>query len=265
MKHSLLSRVVPIIAVGIVGASCGESTNPAGPTQLGVTISQLSITAGANLPIQVVIQDASGTIVAGSTAPITIALGANPAGATLLGDLTVNAVDGVATFTDARITKAGLGYTIVATSSGLASATTPAFQIVHDVAAKIAFLSQPSAVPAGSAIPSVRVAVQDQFDNVASSASGGVTIALASNPGGATLSGTTVAAFSSGIATFADLSINKVAPNYTLSATSGSFAPVTSAEFAVSAGAPAKLAFEPIGASFQSMALIGNPLRVRIL
>src|SRR5687767_14798278 len=194
MKQTLLSRVALIISAGILGAGCGESTNPAGPKQLGITVSQLSVTAGANLPIQVAIQDAAGNTVAGSTAPVSIALAANPGAATLLGSVTVNAVNGVATFTDVRITKAAQGYTLVATSAGLTSATSPAFEIVHDVATKVGFLSQPSAVSAGSAMSSVRVAVQDQFDNVASSATGGVTIALASNPGSATLSGTTVAA-----------------------------------------------------------------------
>jgi hypothetical protein len=64
-----------------------------------------------------------------STAPITLALGNNPSSATLScsGGLTAVAVAGVATFTGCRISAAGTGYTLVATSPGLVQAASSAF------------------------------------------------------------------------------------------------------------------------------------------
>ncbi len=60
---------------------------------------------------------------------VTLALGANPGGATLSGTLTVNARDGVASFSDLAIDRAGSGYTLTATATGFDSATSQAFDV----------------------------------------------------------------------------------------------------------------------------------------
>jgi len=271
MQQSFLSRSALVVAVALLCAGCGESTNPNGPKQLGITLNQLTTTAGANLSIQVAIQDASGTTVAGSTAPVTLALGTNLSSATLLGTLTVNAVNGVATFTDIHITKAAQGYTLAAFSPGLPSATSPAFQIVAGPAIEIEFVTPPaSTVTAGAALaPAIQVAVHDQYDNTVTTATGGATITLEPNAANATLSGTTTAAFSAGVATFANLTINKTSPGLQLKATSGTFLPVLTSPFAVSAGAAAKLAFGPLGTTFESGTFLGETvgfnIHVRIL
>ncbi len=64
-------------------------------------------------PITVDIVDSSGNTV-DSSAPVTIALGNNPGGATLGGTLTRNAVHGVATFNDLTLDKPNNGYTLTA-------------------------------------------------------------------------------------------------------------------------------------------------------
>jgi alpha-tubulin suppressor-like RCC1 family protein len=267
MQQSLLSRSALLIAAALLSVTCGDATSPNGPSQLGITLNQVSITAGAPFSIQVAIQDPTGNTVTTSTAAVTIALGASPGSgppATLLGDVTVNAVGGVATFSDLHITKAAQGYTITATSAGLPLTTSDGFQIVPDAATDIGFISQPASVSAG--VPfSIQVAAQDQFDNVVTNVTGGVTLTLETNPGSATLSGTRVAAFSQGIASFADLTLDKVASGYTISAASGSFSAATSSLLTVIPGIPAKLAFGAIGSTYQSAAFIGGPLRVRIL
>src|SRR2546427_10812067 len=51
--------------------------------------------------------------------------------------------------------------------------------------------------------------------------SGTITVALGSNPGGATLSGTLLVAAVGGVASFGDLSLNRTAPGYTLTASGG--------------------------------------------
>jgi hypothetical protein len=78
-----------------------------------------------------------------------------------------------------------------------------------------------------------------------------VTLAIATNPGGGTLSCTSnPVAASSGIATFSGCSVDKAANGYTLSATDGSLTSATSATFNITVGAAAKLAFtqQPNGA-----------------
>lgn len=61
--------------------------------------------------------------------PITLALGNNPTSSPLVGTLTVAATQGVATFTDLSLDLVGTGYTLTATASGVASATSAPFDI----------------------------------------------------------------------------------------------------------------------------------------
>jgi hypothetical protein len=79
--------------------------------------------------IMVAVQDTFGNTVVESTAEITIAIGNNPSDGVLSGTLTRTAVSGVATFDNLSINQVGEGYTLVATSFGLASATSDPFRI----------------------------------------------------------------------------------------------------------------------------------------
>lgn len=95
---------------GVVGQDItGAAINPSGP------------------PVTVQLLDANGNLMTGSSAPVTIALGNNPAGATLGGTTTVNAVNGVASFSNLTLNKPGGRYTLVASSPGLTSATSTSF------------------------------------------------------------------------------------------------------------------------------------------
>ena len=85
------------------------------------------------------ITDAGGNVVttgASSTASVTLAMGSNPGAGTLActGGLTKAAVAGVATFTGCSINSAGVGYTLVASSTGLTSATSTAFNVTAPAA-----------------------------------------------------------------------------------------------------------------------------------
>lgn len=62
-----------------------------------------------------------------SSAAITLALGANPGGATLSGTLTVNAINSVAFFNTLSLNKLSTGYTLVANSPGLTGTTSLPF------------------------------------------------------------------------------------------------------------------------------------------
>ncbi len=85
------------------------------------------------------ITDAGGNVATtgtDSTRSITLAIGTNPGAGTLTctGGLTRAAVAGVATFTGCSISGAGVGYTLTASSTGLTSATSTAFNVTAPAA-----------------------------------------------------------------------------------------------------------------------------------
>ena len=65
------------------------------------------------------------------------------------------------------------------------------------------------------------------------------TVAIGTNPGSGTLSGTATVATVNGVASFADLSINRSGTGYTLAASATGLTGATSTGFTVAAGAAA--------------------------
>jgi hypothetical protein len=102
------------------------------PVKLGVLAQPTSTLPGQTITpaVQVAIQDGNGVTV-NSSQPVTLVIGSNPSGGTLSGTLTKNAVNGIATFADLKISKAGDGYTLVASSPGVSGTTSSAFSIVN--------------------------------------------------------------------------------------------------------------------------------------
>jgi hypothetical protein len=78
--------------------------------------------------ITVRLLDASGNQ-AMSSAPVTLSFASNPGSAMLVGMHTVNAVQGVATFTGLSVSEAGAGYTLSATSPMLTASVSSPFTI----------------------------------------------------------------------------------------------------------------------------------------
>jgi hypothetical protein len=121
----------PVPGGGFVGTPPVAGTQV--PHHLAFTIQPTNTSAGVPLPpVQVTVKDAFDNPVSGNSSPaipVTMAIGNNPAAGTLTGTLTNNTVDGVATFSNLRISGAGNGYTLVATAAGLGSATSQAFNI----------------------------------------------------------------------------------------------------------------------------------------
>jgi len=216
---------------------------PGAPAKL-VVITQPTDTVSATAispAVTVQIQDAAGNLTT-STASVTMAIGTNPSSGTLSGTTTVAAVAGVATFSTLQIDKAGTGYTLSATSGVLTSSTSNTFNITAGAPAKLAVTTQPTNTVAGVAIsPAVTVQIQDAAGNLTTSTAG-VVMAIGTNPGGGTLSGTTTVNAVAGTATFSTLSINKTAVGYTLSATSGGLTAATSSTFNITPAAAASLA-----------------------
>jgi hypothetical protein len=100
-------------------------------------------------------------------------------------------------------------------------------------ASKLVFSQQPSTTAVGAVIsPAATVEVVDAYGNVVTSNnSAQVTVAIGNNPGGGALGGTTTVTVSGGIATFSNLTINKIGTGYTLTASSGLLTGATSAAF----------------------------------
>lgn len=182
--------------------------------------------------IQVTVTDASWSRVPGGVVRVTI--GTSPvAGATLSGTTEAKLVDGVATFSDLRIDQPGRGYTLEATA-GPASGTTREFAVAGPPA-QLAFTTQPPQTVEGAVAiaPAVRIALQDAFGTTVPGATQAVSLTLGTNPSGATLSGTTTVGAVDGVATFANLSVDRPGGGYTLAATATGLAGATSSPFAV--------------------------------
>jgi hypothetical protein len=207
------------------------------------TLAAHAITPG----VKVAAQDAIGNIATGFTGNITLALGANPGNSPFLGTLTLAAVNGVATFTNLSVDVVANGYTIVATSAGLTSATSAPFNILLGPATHLEMVVDPITTTAGATLgqPSTSVVAQDAGGNPVTAFSGNVTVAITAGTGtsGATLSGTTTLATVNGQATFTNLSIDKVGTGYILTFSTPGLASKSSRSFNINPGAATKLAF----------------------
>lgn len=249
-------RWVPVVLAAALAAACQVSRllHPTGsggdpppdtiPARVAFATQPNSTGIGQPItpPVTVVVTDSAGNQVPGFSGPVTIALGANPTGATLSGANTATAVDGSATFAGLSVNKAGSGYTLTAAASGLAGATSAAFDVMSRPApppTQLAFSVQPATTQAGAVIaPAVQVTVEDSTGSRSSGYTGSVTIALGSNPGGGTLSGTRTVAVSGGVASFGDLRLDRAGTGYTLVVSASGLTGATSQSFDISAPPP---------------------------
>jgi hypothetical protein len=203
-----------------------------GTTKLAFATELVEATAGSALPIQpaVKIVDADGNIVTTSTAPVTLTVNNNRA--ILYGPTTVNAVNGVATFTDLSIGLAGFNYTLTASSPGLTGGISNSFDVKPGTAVFLAFLQEPSASGLASRF-STKVAIVDTFINIVTDSKAEVTLSITPGSGapGAVLSGTTTQKTIDGVATFSYLSISPENSDYKLTATSPGLISATSYSF----------------------------------
>jgi hypothetical protein len=103
---------------------------PAAPSQLVVTIQPpAAVSLKQPFGFTVAAGDPFGNVATGFHGLVTAVLATNPNHNKLDGTLTVEAIAGVATFTDATVKKSGRGYALTLTTSGLPAATTSAFKV----------------------------------------------------------------------------------------------------------------------------------------
>ena len=208
------------------------------PTSLSYAVQPAGATAGAGFTTQPVvhIKDLDGTTVTSATNSVTLSItsGAGTSGATLIGTATVSAVNGVATFSGLQINTIGTGYTLTATSSGLTSAASSAFNVSAGAASNLVITSEPSTTVSGDVF-SVQPVIQirDAYGNVVTSSSAPISVSITSGTGNssASLSGSTTVNAVSGVATFTGLGINQVGAGYTLTFSSSGLTSAVSSGF----------------------------------
>jgi hypothetical protein len=194
-------------------------------------------TATAGTPFDATLKavDPFGQPALGYTGRVTFT-SADPHGATLPADYTFTAADhGVHLFPGGATLYTAGTWDVTATDTGTGSITGSASVSMNPAAADhLLFLQQPTDTPAGQTISPVVVEVVDQFGNVETSDnSDTITLALGSNPGGGTLSGTLSLTVVNGVATFSDLSIDQAGDGYTLHAATPGLADADSAAFVI--------------------------------
>jgi hypothetical protein len=202
-----------------------------------------TVTSGAPFTASIAIVDSLGNVVATAQGTMSASLVYNPGG-TLSGTLSVPVVNGVATFSNLLVDKALTGYQLQFHWSGGTTGDGTQFSVVPGQPASLVVAGQPSDAVIGQPIsPAVQFSLYDAQGNFATNATTPVTIALAANPGTATLSGTLTVAPQAGVASFADLSLNQRAIGYTLTASiAGGFKSPATGTFEVT-GPPASLVF----------------------
>ncbi len=238
-------RTLAFSATGLTSITSSTVTVTVGPaTQLTITTQpSATVQSGVAFAQQPVVQlrDAGGNVVsqAGVTVTAVIATG----GGTLGGTTAVGTnPSGVATFTNLAVSGTVGTRTLSFTASGVTTAVSNAINITAGPAAQLTLTVQPSA-SAQSGVPFPQqpvLQVRDAAGNPVSQAGISVTAAIAT--GGGTLGGTTtVGTNSSGVASFADLSVTGTAGPRTLSFSAVGLTGVTSSTVTVGAAAATQL------------------------
>ncbi|GFO56426.1 hypothetical protein GMSM_34330 [Geomonas sp. Red276] len=237
---------------GITATSNTITINPADAARLQVT-GPATATAGAPLSVTVTVVDGYDNIIADYAG--TVRLSSTDGRSVLPADYTFTtggsaADNGAHTFTDLVTLKTSGAQSVTATdtTAGMIEGTSGSVTVSPAAAAAIEFAQQPTTVTAGSTIaPAVTVRVVDQYGNTVTDSTATVTVAIANDPSGGALAGTTVHDAAAGTATFGDLSINRNGAGYTLVATSDTLAPATSGSFDVTVGALDHFAVSTVG------------------
>jgi hypothetical protein len=198
-------------------------------------------TAGQALPaVQVTIEDQYGDVETGDSSS-TVSL--TDSSGTLLGVTGVKAVDGIATFTGLKITKAGTDYLIGADSAdSLSGFDSNNFTIHPSTPYKLVYTTQPVNGVADHPLANVVVTIEDEYGNVETSDSSKVSLTdllgkLAGSP-------VSVAAVN-GVATFSgDLTVGQAGTDQLYATDStDSIAKTNSNFFTLTNGSAAQLVF----------------------
>src|SRR6185312_12064766 len=219
----LVSSAATVSAIAVAAGSRNSSAVSQAyvifvPTPTSVAFVQQPTTAATNTviapPITVQILDQKGNIITSSTALVTMNFGANPGSGILSGTKSVNAVNGIATFSDLSIDAIANGYTLSASSAGLTSDTSTPFNITpYPITVKLfdPLIGVASTLPGTFTLSHPAPSPNGVVVSLASSATGNVTVspATVNVPAGGTTGSFTYTGVAPGPAT-----ITASAPNY---------------------------------------------------
>jgi hypothetical protein len=151
------------------GVSNSFTVNPGAASQLAFVVPPTTVGVGAPIaPVVVGVEDAFGNLVTNATDQIDLRIGVNPPGnAVLGGSTTINATNGLATFSDLTIDLPGTGFTLVAGSGTLTSATSPPFDVLAG-ATQLLVQVTPTTQTAGQPVD-IQVTAQDGLGNTVTS------------------------------------------------------------------------------------------------
>lgn len=200
---------------GVTAVSRSFMVSPAAVASVVVGAVPGNVAADATISPAIVVHvfDAFGNLLSGSVA-VKLSVATGPVGAKFSGNVTVDAKNGVATFSGIAAHKVGT-YTLMASCRSIAG-TSGSFTVTPGAAATITFKQIPTTVVAGSPIGTpIIIAVMDKFGNLLTNDVINVTISLSSGPAGGVLGGTKSVALSGGMATFSNLDLTTLG-NYTL-------------------------------------------------
>ena len=231
------SATITASSGGVSSSGVTVTVIPGAPSQLAIKTQPDGAASGVALTAQPIVEvrDAAGNVVNGAVLVVTAAIATG--GGTVSGPTATAAIGGVATFSGLTITGLIGARTLTFTATGVTAATSAAFALAGGVATQLAIRTQPVAGTAYAVFstPAV-VELRDGAGNPASSTAS-ITAVIAT--GGGTLGGTATVAAVAGVATFGSLTVNGTAGARTLTFSSGTFAPVTSASFNVATAPPA--------------------------
>ena len=181
-------------------------------------------TVGDGFGLVVAVDNSSGALDTFYQGTVSVSLATDPSGdATLGGTLTATVVNGEAVFGGLTLNKAGTGYVIQATATGITSASTQPFNVAAAATQLVVTTEPPASVAVGTEFTTI-VSAEDSDGNVDALYDQAITLTLLNNTEGATLGGTVTQGADDGVATFTDLTVNQLGNGYALQAASGTLA-----------------------------------------
>ena len=181
----------------------------------------ITTTAGATLPpVTVLVEDKTSHVVTTDGSLVSLTL-AGTAGGVLNGTTAVQAVNGVATFSDLSMTKAGT-YTLTSSDGALRPARSRSFKITADSSTAHLVLSQslPATARSAKPLPPISATLEDQYGNIVKNSKTAATLSVVSGPAGEAIKGRTSVPFLNGVASFRSLRLSP-AGAYTLQLADG--------------------------------------------
>ncbi|MBL7664091.1 MAG: hypothetical protein JNM93_03070 [Bacteriovoracaceae bacterium] len=218
------------------------------------------------------ITDIYGNVDTAGGVNITLAIDTDPSGGVpnaanlvVTNPRTTAAGTGLATFNNARLRNAATGYRLRATSPAMVMDVSNTFDITPGANADVRFVSQPTNEVAGVVIaPNITVEHIDAWSNRTTSTAN-ITLSIFTDPSvGATFGGTLTRAAVAGLATFNDITINKIGTGFVLRAVNGAFND-NSSTFNITPGPAASLTWFVQPSNVTTDNMIAPSMVIRIL